>query len=177
MVVDWVQFAALIAVVTGAFSLGWRAMSASFRRLEVRIDAVASASTTGLQYVATELGSRIDGLDKKVDSLGARLDDKIDSLDKKVDSLGTRLDDKIDSLGTRLDDKIDSLGTRLDDKIDGLDKKVDGLGTRLDEKIDLKVDGLAAIMEARFDTVDHRLGSLESDMTLVKQHLLGRPAA
>jgi len=36
------------------------------------------------------------------------------------------------------------------------------LEVRLDQKIDLKTDLL-----------DHRLGALESDMTIVKQHLIG----
>lgn len=44
----------------------------------------------------------------------------------------------------------------------------------LDAKIDAKVDGLGAKMDARFTDVEHRLDSLESDMHLVKAHLIGQ---
>lgn len=48
---------------------------------------------------------------------------------------------------------------------------------RLDEKIDLKVDALAQVMDARLGSVDHRLSAVESDVLLIKQHLLSTTAA
>lgn len=77
-----------------------------------------------------------------------------------------RLDAKIDGVEERLDAKIDGVGERLDAKIDGVEER---LGTR--------IDALTAVTDVRFNEVGRRLDALETDMGLVKAHLIGRASA
>ncbi len=51
------------------------------------------------------LGSRIDGLAGRMDSLGSRLDSRIDGLTGRIDGLAGG----IDALGARSDSRIDGL--------------------------------------------------------------------
>lgn len=53
-----------------------------------------------------------------------------------------------------------------------LDTRIDGLETHLNARF----DGLIATMDARFGTVDHRLTSVEADMSLAKGHLISQRA-
>ncbi len=50
-----------------------------------------------------DLGSKIDGLGDKIDSLGDDIGGKIDGLGDKIDSLGDDLGGKIDGLGGKID--------------------------------------------------------------------------
>ncbi|MCD6353209.1 MAG: hypothetical protein J7M06_03250 [Proteobacteria bacterium] len=45
-----------------------------------------------------------NGLNKRIDDLGKRLDGRIDDLGKRIDDQGKRLDGRIDDLGKRIDD-------------------------------------------------------------------------
>jgi len=45
------------------------------------------------------------------------------------------------------------------------------------ERVDARFDGLTDVMNARLADVDHRLESLETDMHLVKAHLIGHRSA
>jgi len=69
-------------------------------------------------------------------------------MDVRAESLEARLTDRMDGLETRLTDRMDGLETRLTDRIDGVR-----------------------------EITDVRLKALESDMTIIKQHLLGTTSA
>ncbi len=59
-----------------------------------------------------------------------------------------------------------SLEQRLETKFDVKFDVVDARFEAMDAKFTARLDAMSAV-------VDHRLGALESDMYLVKQHLLG----
>lgn len=68
-------------------------------------------------------------------------------------------------------------GRMIRSDIDALNQKIDGVEHRLDTKIDTKFDGLSAVMDARFNDVNHRLDAIQADMHLVKSHLFGKISA
>lgn len=64
-------------------------------------------------------------------------------------------------MGQRLGGFEARMNTKFDGKIDALDAKIDSVANRLEQKIDL-----------RYENIDQRLTALESDMHIVKKHLL-----
>ncbi|MCL2542373.1 MAG: apolipoprotein A1/A4/E family protein [Nocardioidaceae bacterium] len=85
--------------------------------------------------------------------------ERLDGVERRMDRFEGRVDAKIDGLEQRVDAKIGALEQRLDERIGGLEQR---LGAR--------IGGLA-------DVTDHRLSALETDMTIIKQHLLNTSAA
>ena len=65
----------------------------------------------------------------------------------------------------------------LDAKIGGLDAKLSARIGGLDAKLSARIDGLDAKFDAKFDGVDRRLTNVESDLHVIKQHLIGASAA
>ena len=92
------------------------------------------------------------------------------AMGERLDAFERRMDEKMDARLGVLDSKMESGHARLEAKIeatrDSLDVKIDGV----EERLTTRIDALA-------DVTDHRLTALETDMTIIKQHLLGRPAA
>jgi len=82
----------------------------------------------------------INRLDRKTDSLDAKLSAKIESLETKlsakIDSLDAKFSTEIGSLETKLSAKIDSLDTKFSTEIKSLDSRlgsrIDALGTKID---------------------------------------------
>jgi hypothetical protein len=62
--------------------------------------------------------------------------------------------------------KIDGLGQQMGARIDAVDVKIDGVEQRLSERVAFGIN-----------LTDVRLKALEEDMSLIKQHLLGRQLA
>ena len=83
----------------------------------------------------------------------------------------------LEALGQRVDQKIDTKIDGVTHRIDGLDQKFDARIDGLEQKFDAKFDAQARILEISLGAVEHRLTLLETDMTVVKQHLLGHPDA
>lgn len=73
----------------------------------------------------------------------------------------------------RVDDKFDA----LDQKFDALNEKFDAKIDALNDKFDVKFAASDRVLDARLGAINHRLDALESDMRLVKQHLLNPTAA
>ena len=68
-------------------------------------------------YGMGDLAVRIDALGERlgrVETLCERLDHRIDGLDRKIESLGTRLDGRIDALDQKLDRRLDALDYKVD---------------------------------------------------------------
>jgi len=142
-----------------------------------------------------DLGSKIDGLGDKIDSLGDDLGGKIDGLGDdfggkidglgddfggKIDGLGDDLGGKIDGLGDDLGGKIDGLGNDLGGKIDGLGNdlggKIDGLGDDLGGKIDQnRIEITSEIRYSRDDFKSHfdeRIIMIEHDIAQIKAKIM-----
>jgi hypothetical protein len=73
----------------------------------------------------------------------------------------------------RQDLRTDALESTMSTRFAGVDARFAALDTKIDDRFDRSVE----LMEARFSDVGHRLGALESDMTLVKGHLIGQRSA
>jgi chromosome segregation ATPase len=137
-----------------------------------QIELLRADLKASFRELGSQLGTRIDQTDAKVDALGGRLD----RTDAKVDALGVRLDQtdaKVDALGVRLDQtdaKLDSLGVRLD----GTDTKLDSLVIEMRDfrkEMSGKLNGIASMfiaqennsvkVEERFVSIENRLDRLE----------------
>ena len=107
-------------------------------------------------------GWLLRGLDIRIDTKLATFETKLDAtLDAAFDIKLSPIHRRLDGIDTRLDG--------IDTRLDGIDTRLDGIDGRID-RLDAKVDHIAEV-------VDLRLRPLEADMALVKQHLLGTPAA
>jgi len=73
----------------------------------------------------------------------------------------------------RQDLHSDALDAKIDDTRATLDAKIDHTRASLEAKTDLNLE----LMDARFNDVGHRLAALESDMTLIKGHLIRQHSA
>jgi peptidoglycan hydrolase CwlO-like protein len=89
------------------------------------------------------LGTKIAGLDVKVDNVENRLDAKIDNVEK-------RLDAKIETTAQSLKDYTDSRFTLLDAKLGDVGSKVNGLDAKLGD-VNSKVNGLDAKLTKYFE--------------------------
>ncbi|MDQ6525040.1 hypothetical protein RB608_15580 [Nocardioides sp. LHD-245] len=80
----------------------------------------------------------------------------------------------------RLGGRIDALEARTDARFDAVDARFGAVDSRFDQlekRLDAKIDHVAEVLGVRIDSVDHRLGSVEDDLRIVKAHLLRHPAA
>ncbi len=100
------------------------------------------------------LGTKIAGLDVKVDNVENRLDARIGSvetrLNAKIDNVEKRLDAKIETTTQSLKDYTDSRFTRLDAKLGNVGSKVNGLDAKLGD-VNSKVNGLDAKLTKYFE--------------------------
>jgi len=73
--------------------------------------------------------------------------------------------------------EIGGLRGEMDSRFTTIRGEIDARFTALDEKLDQRIDNLSSITAARFTDVDHRLESIETDMHLIKRHLIGQRSA
>lgn len=128
---------------------------------EVKEDIIEiNSEIDNLKVVDSELETKIEELDEKVDSEVSRLEDLIDSeeaarkladseLSKKIDDLEIEINSELDIINDRLDEleiKVDSEVARIDTLIEILDSEkqvvlVDGIATAIDvNKVDVNYD-------------------------------------
>lgn len=112
-----------------------------------------------------ELADIVIGVGKKVDNLEVCFD----SLEGRFDGLEGRFDG--------LEVCFDSLETKLtihDSRFDAIDARFDGLENKLDERIDelagITMRGFSEV-NARIDTIDERLESVEGTVVIMGQTL------
>ena len=102
--------------------------------------------------------------------------------------LDVRIDSRIASSESRLGQRIDGVEAKLAQRIDGLESRIDNVEARLGERIEgvesslsAKVESAEARLSQKIDglreVTDVRLRALETDTTIIKQHLLGQTAA
>jgi len=103
---------------------------------------------------AGDLPDRGQGIEHKVDALGASVDARFEQLDRRFDDLDAalleqraytgfayeKLDAKMDGGFSRLDQKMDAGFSSLDQKMDAGFTQVDGRFARLERKIDQIID-------------------------------------
>lgn len=138
--------------------------------------------------LVASLGAFYLMLDRKIGSLDTKFEAKFDALDKKFDTKIDALDKKIETKIDALDTKIDALDAKLDSKIDTQSAKTDSLEERLVARMDLHRSELRdeikqsaatviAMVDARFETIDHRLHAVETDLTIIKTRLISESVA
>jgi hypothetical protein len=100
-------------------------------------------------WIIRSLDRRFDlRMEARIGALETHQTQRADGLDRRLGGLETKLTGRIDVVETKLTDRIDVVETKLTDRIDGLR-----------------------------EVTDVRLRALESDMTIIKQHLLGTTSA
>ncbi|MFI6708646.1 hypothetical protein ACIBF7_19575 [Nonomuraea sp. NPDC050478] len=93
------------------------------------LQGVEQRLTEKFEHRFSDLDSRLDGVDARLD----RMDTRLDSVDARLDRIDTRLDG--------VDERLDRIDTRLD----GVDERLDRIDTRLDR------------MDTRFDSMESHL--------------------
>ncbi|MBM7516521.1 hypothetical protein [Nocardioides nitrophenolicus] len=95
------------------------------------------------------------------------------SLRREMAAGFARQDLRSDALDAKIDDRFATLDAKIDDRFATLDAKIDHTRASLEVKIDLNLE----LVDARFSDVGHRLAALESDLTLIKGHLIRQHSA
>jgi len=75
------------------------------------------ATKDDLHQLEARLGSRIDGVDVRLDGVESRLDAKIEGVESHLDA-------KIEGVESHLDAKIEGVESHLDAKIDGVEARL-----------------------------------------------------
>jgi chromosome segregation ATPase len=96
---------------------------------------------------ASEVGTRLAGLDLRLDAMC----DRMDTMDLRLVEMGERMDAMLVLFEQRFD--------AMDRRFDGLDRRFDGLETRF--------DGL----ETRMESVEERLGRMEPRLGKVEDRI------
>ena len=90
----------------------------------------------------SNLETRIDALDKKIDGLEKRLDSKIDAVESKLEAQIKALDKKIDAV----ERSLNGVEKRLDGKIDAIESKlitkIDAIEIKLENKMNIQFNNL-----------------------------------
>ena len=103
---------------------------------------------------ASEVGTRLAGLDLRLDAMC----DRMDTMDLRLVEMGERMDAMLVLFEQRFD-AMDRRFDAMDRRFDGLDRRFDGLETRF--------DGL----ETRMESVEERLGRMEPRLGKVEDRI------
>jgi archaellum component FlaC len=141
---------AIVAAVAGA--MRWM-LHIGLKQVQIIVDKTVDAAMAGQDGRFTGIEQRFDQIDRRFDGI----DQRFDGIDRRLDGI----DQRFDGIDRRLDG--------IDQRFDGIDRRLDGIDADI-QRLDTKVDHLAEV-------VDLRMRPLEVDMGLLKQHLLGTPAA
>ena len=128
---------------------------------------------TMLNHLDDRIGVTVEAavertFDEKFDkAFDRKFDEKFDeAFDRKFDEKFSKgFDEKFGVAVQPIYQRLDGIDTRLA----GIDKRLAGIDTRLDG-IDTRIDHVTQVL-------DLRIRPIEADMSLVKQRLLGTPAA
>lgn len=90
------------------------------------------------------------------------------------------IDARFSDFEKRMDEKLAAMDGRfagVDEKFAAMDRRMDERFTAMDRRMDEKFAASDRLLDERFGAVDHRLSALETDLTIIKQHLLNPSAA
>lgn len=139
----------------------WSLVIGSLAALITIIGAMAAMLRFQLRAIEVRLDARFQSSDAKFDTI----DKRFDAIEHRFEAIDQRFED--------VDKRFDQLDEKFTTRFADADQKE----LSRFEALEAKLDAQAQITKIGFDSVEHRLGTLESDMHLVKAHLLGRPDA
>jgi septation ring formation regulator EzrA len=116
--------------------------------------------------------------DEMLINIKVMFDEKVDEVKRHMGVIAEHLETKIQTVAEGyglLDRKIDALDEKLSNKIDEVDRKlswkilsVEDTMNRRFEAVDKRFEGI----EKRFEGIDDKIGSLQKDMTIVKDYVI-----
>ena len=127
-------------------------MGSAIGNLENEMRLLKDAAQHDSASLKTDLSTKTDRLEDKIQNLGKdldtqtdRLEDKMESFEKGLSKRFTRLEDKVESLVTRLEDKIESLlNHRTVDKVGESTSCQNGISADIKRQINTEMMNLAA---------------------------------
>jgi len=149
----WIQMITMIVTMLGAFAgFGTWIVRTLDRRTKELVQRETSALGIKMENEMATLGTRME---TENSALGARIE-------TETAALGRRIETETSALGARIEAETSALGARIEHQTAVLGARIDNL--------EIKIDGLDRLSNVR-------LTSVEADLQLIKQHLLGAPAA
>jgi hypothetical protein len=112
---------------------------------------------SAVMFAALGVATRytVSTLRAEMHAIDARLSGRIDLADAKAEARSDAVEARVAALDAKLDTKIDTI----------------------DAKYDAKTDHIMEVCGIHFAAIDHRLGTVEDDLKIIKAHLLRPPAA
>lgn len=115
------------------------------------------AITHSMKAELIGLGSAINGLSSKIEGLEVR-----------IEVFGTEMDTKLDRVENVLGARIDAFSQSTDHRFDAMTAGI----RSVEKNLETKLDRVENVLGTRIDANGHRIGALESDMSLVKAHII-----